>query len=377
MTVRAAGPGPRPRAIVLHRVSVPLRTPLVTAHGVIAERDVVLVEWQTHDGAVGWGECPTLSIAGYSDETTDVAWAALVERLGPAALVDGPEAGDPALPMASGALRDAALDASLRAAGRSLVDEVRRAELSPLAGKEPAAGDSSTRVVPMCRVVGLDAGPGSWGLGPGEVLLKVKVSPATIGRLREVRDAHPDLALAADANGSFGGPGELPAWLDDLDLAYLEQPFPATMLEAHAAYCGAHSTPVALDESLPEVADLRRAIDAGAVDVVSVKPARLGGVRAAVEALELAAASGLDAFVGGMVELSIGRATAAAGATHPAVTLPTDLGPSERYVIEDVTEPIVAGADGLVVPGGPGCGRAPDRARLAEVTTDRVVIATG
>ncbi len=372
MTPRDAGPGNRPRTVVLHRVSVPLQRPLATAHGVIAERDVVLVEWQRADGVVGWGECPTLSIPGYSDETTDVAWSALVDRLAPAALAERPTLGEPACPMASGALRDAALDASLRAAGRSLLDEVRHPELSPVAGHERAGGDSSRRELPMCRVVGLDAPAAAWELGPGEVLLKAKVSPGTVGRLREVRDAHPGLALAADANGSFAGPEDVPPWLDDVGLVYLEQPFPATALDAHAAWRATHATPVALDESLRDLANLRRAIGSGALDVVSVKPARLGGVRAAVAALELAAASGLDAFVGGMVELGVGRATAAAVGGHPAVTLPTDLGPSDRYVERDVVAPIVATAEGLLVPDGPGCGRTPDPERLAEVTTDRV-----
>jgi O-succinylbenzoate synthase len=328
---------------------------------------VVLVEWRRADGAVGWGECPTLSTAGYSDETTDVAWTALSDGLAAAALaaaalgVDLHE-GAPASttsPMAAGALADAALDARLRSEGRSLVDEL---------GGVP-------RALPMCRVAGVGTiDESAVHLAPGEVLRKFKVTPATIERLVEVRRRHPDLPMAADANGSFASADDLPPWLDDVCLVYLEQPCPAGDLAAHARIRGRFATPIALDESLGGVPALERAVDAGALDVVSVKPARMGGVLAGLEALRLAARAGLDAFVGGMLETGVGRATAAALAAHPAATLATDLGPSSRYFERDVTEPVVATADGLVVPDRVGCGREPEPDLLRAATVDRVEI---
>jgi O-succinylbenzoate synthase len=88
-----------------------------------------------------------------------------------------------------------------------------------------------------------------------------------------------------------------------------------------------------------------------------------------------AAEGGVEAFVGGMFELGIGRAAAAAVATLPGCTVPTDLGPSRRYVERDVCEPVVTDGTGLlVVPEGAGIGRVPDAARLAEVTVDQVVL---
>ena len=67
----------------LVRVRLPLRQPHVTAHGTEAIRDVVLVEWTRPDGSCGWGECPTLSTFGYSDEITDTAWGFLRDVVGP------------------------------------------------------------------------------------------------------------------------------------------------------------------------------------------------------------------------------------------------------------------------------------------------------
>jgi O-succinylbenzoate synthase len=337
--------------------------PMSSAHGTVSVRDVALVEWRHADGAVGWGECPTLPHRGYSGETTDDAWAALTGGLAHE-VVRGTPIGETRSPMAVGALRDAALDADLRARGRSLVEAL----------------GGIRRPLPMCRVSGLPApgdaagAVGTIELGRGEALRKFKVTPETLPGLRLVRERHPELPMAADANGSFLGVDAVPPWLDDLGLAYLEQPLAAGDLEGHAELRRRFRTPVALDEGLTDVDALQRALQLGAVDVVSVKPARLGGVRAAAELLELAASSGLGAFVGGMLETGVGRASSAAVATHPAATLPTDLGPSERYFAHDLTQPVLAGPDGLLVPEGPGSGVSPEQLTLEENTVERVEV---
>jgi O-succinylbenzoate synthase len=101
---------------------------------------------------------------------------------------------------------------------------------------------------------------------------------------------------------------------------------------------------------------------------VNVKPARLGGIEAAVLLADRAAELGVDAFVGGMLESGIGRAAAVALAGRPGWAFPTDLGPSSRYFDEDVCAPIRGNAFAVGVPTGPGIGRTPDPARLAAVT---------
>ena len=104
----------------LVRVRLPLRQPHVTAHGTEAIRDVVLVEWTRPDGSCGWGECPTLSTFGYSDEITDTAWGFLRDVVGPVVADTGAPPHVEGSPMAMAAVRDAMLDARLRADGRSL-----------------------------------------------------------------------------------------------------------------------------------------------------------------------------------------------------------------------------------------------------------------
>ena len=117
------------------------------------------------------------------------------------------------------------------------------------------------------------------------------------------------------------------------------------------------------------------AVALGSGAVLNVKPARLGGVQAAADLARVAADHGWATFVGGMLELGVGRAAAVAVAALPTFGLPTDLGPSARYVEREVTSPIVVDEAGrLVVPSGPGIGVEPDAGVLAEVAVDRIVL---
>lgn len=350
--------------IGLHRV----RLPLVRSHrwggGHERTRESVLVSW-TVDGVTGWGECPTLTSPGYATETTEQAWQALVGELAPAAL-RGAHPRVPGVVAAPAALADARLDARLRRSGTTLASYL-GADRSSLARTVVLADLHADPAELVARA--------ELAVGSGAALVKLKVAPG-----HDVDPVHALVAalagradVAADANGAYRDP-EGVLELDAVGLRYLEQPFPAGVpLRQLAEWHTELRTPVALDESLVDVASVRSALEEGAADVVSVKPARLGGVEAAAEAVRLAAAAGVPAFVGGMLELGIGRAGAAAVAAMEGCTLPTDLGPSDAYVEQDVCEPVMLDDAGeLIVPDGPGCGRVPDPARLAAVTVDEV-----
>lgn len=362
-------PVPAPASVRLVRVRVPLRTPHRGSHGVEVDRDVVLICWTRTDGGVGWSECPTLSGAGYATETTDRAWAGLVMHLVPA-MFTGVSNAAPGLIAATSALLDAALDAALCAMGRSLSDEL-------------GGGGRAATALRRCVVLAdLGAPPDALAqravaaIAEGAEMVKVKIAPGhDVDVLRAVQQAVGNARVAADANGSYEGLHELLP-LDGLGLAYLEQPVPAgETWDSLAQLCGALDTPIALDESLVSLDAVRSVVLAGAADVVSIKPARLGGVLAAASAIELAAEHGLDVFVGGMLELGIGRAAAAAVATVPGCSLPTDLGPSSAYVVTDICDPVLLDADGrLVVPSGPGIGRVPDEPVLEQFLVEQITL---
>lgn len=334
-----------------YRISLPLRRPHDAAHGSEAVRDVIVVEHCRADGAVGWGECPTLAAPTYTSEHTEGAWQLLRSGLALAAVGH---------PMLTGALRDAALDAAAVAQDRPLAWRCAQG----LATCEVVAAIGARPDEVVARVAA--------ALATGAALVKVKVAPGhDVALLEAIRSTLPDAPLAADANGSYVGVPERARALDRFGLRYLEQPLAADDLVGHRDLSAAMATSVALDESVTGPATVRTLASLGATRlVISVKPSRVGGWEAAVATLHAVGECGFGAFVGGMLETGVGRASAVALATHPVATLPTDLGPSDRYFDQDVTGPVVSVEGRLQVPPGPGFGGAPVPARLAQVTTD-------
>lgn len=365
----AAGAG-SPVEVELVRVRMPLHAPLRSAHGTESVRDVVLVRVTLGDGTTGWGECSALARPTYTGEHTAGAWLVLRDELGPA-LLAGTDPEVVGHPMAAAAVGTAHLDARLRRQGRRLVEELGAAHGRPVE-RVPSAAVVS-RAASTDDVLAAVAAR----LGEGAALIKLKVSPrpADLEAVAAVRAAWPDLALAVDANGTLDARSM--SVLAPLALAYVEQPAPADDLLASAALARRSDTPIALDESVTSVASLQVALTLGAGSVVNVKPARLGGVAVAAEVARTAADAGCAVFVGGMLETGVGRAAALAVAALPWCTLPTDLGPSSRYLARDLTAPIELDADGfLPVPTGPGTGVEPDPARLDEVAVDRLVLSS-
>jgi len=358
-------------AVELWQVAVPLRSTFRAAHGAERDRVVVVIAARLADGTVGWGECDTLAAPTYTPEWTADAFRALRDDLVPDLLAGG--AGRAAdRPMASAGLATAVLDARLRVVGRSLRSWLGAGE-GPL-DRTVVLGRSGDADATVAAVADAFAG--------GARLVKLKLGDAAdLAALAAVRATFPDAPLAADANGSLD-PVDLATLraVDALGLTYLEQPCAAHDPTAIARVVDLLGTPVALDESIGSVADVHGALRARALrtdrrGVVNVKPARLGGVDAAVDVLAMVRDAGLGAFVGGMLELGVGRAAAAAVAASPGFDLPTDLGPSAQYVEVDVAGPVIVdGAGRLVVPDGPGIGVEADRDRLRATAVDSAVL---
>ncbi len=398
----SAGSGPPgvedpPVHVELRRVQLPLRTPHVTWSGRLDQREVVLVQVTLASGAVGWGECPSLPAPTYTADYTDAAWAVLRDVLVPDALRSGTGGRRPApvvgSAMARAALDDAGADARARAGGVALVDR-----LAALAGSDPsAAGVGPTSDGPPAdEPTTGDRAPGpvrrsvptttvlsGWGdldelveragaaAAAGSVAVKLKLE-RDLDPVWAVRSTFPDLLLAVDLNGGYrpGADDDRLLELDRLGLAYVEQPYPAALgwsplLDLRSRM----DTPVALDESITDLASAEAALLLGAASILNVKPARVGGGDVAAAVLVACDRAGAGAFVGGLLETAVGRAHALAVAALPGCTLPTDLGPSSQYFEQDVAGPIERRPDGtLPVPSGPGLGLIPDPDRLEAVT---------
>ncbi len=323
-------------------VGVPFRMPVVTAAGAWTTRRSILLTLRDADGAHGTGEiAPALgeeaaaiavvaSLARTLDGLTpgealaaiDADRAADAMRVGVAIDVD--RTADPsreaALASAIGSgIETALLDLVGRRAGLSVAallagvsgrDERRsRVAVSALvsaSGADKASADAAVEVARGARCVKLKVG--------GEPDLA-----AFIGRIRAVRAAvGDDVELRLDANGSWSVADAIER-LDALlpyRIAYVEQPV-ASVADLAALRRAVH-VPVAADEVVGGSDPVRRIVDAGAADVLVVKPARVGG---AVETLRIAAIA-LDAGITIVLSTFYETGIGLAAALHIAAALP-------------------------------------------------------
>lgn len=345
-------PTPPADALLVEAV-LPLRRPHRSGASEVRDHRVLLLRL-TARGAEGWGECGP--IPGYSRETLEEcrAWLRSSLAAGGAAAGGGP-------PSARHALEAARADLAAAAAGRPLWRH--------LGGSRPRVAVGAVLGLGIA-LPGLPAAAEALA-AEGYRRIKLKVAPGrSVDRVRAVRDALPHHDLAVDANGKFdpADPAEAAA-LDRFGLSFIEQPFAAGDLGAHARLAAAIDTPVCLDESIASPEDAVRALAAGAAGALNLKPARMGGLAAAAAAHDVAVAAGVPVWCGGMLESGVGKAAALALASLPGMTLPADLPPSSRHYADDLTAVPWLMVDGhLALPEVPGAGAAPDPAALERHT---------
>lgn len=355
----------------LFLVAVPLRQAHHSAHGVDNVRRVILCRITNAAGNTGWGECPTLDQPGYITETTNESWDYLVNGGALKTLQDdsllqtgmyGPQERN--WLAARSCIVDACFDLELRERDLRLGQAI-ATQLDAKAAPNPtvartvviaAVHDAVDEVVQRAVQARTN----------GAALIKVKVD-ADVGsdQVMAVGAAIGSHNVAVDANGTFdlrkADHRQTLRQLDDLGCAYIEQPLSHKLSWSELRDGLAPLTSVvAFDESIQTASDIHDGLHSHPRACISIKPARLGGVRATVDALRAVQQSKGAWFVGGMLELGVGRATALGVAAQAGAAFPTDLGPSDQYVTTDITEPITVNAAGnIVVPTGLGCGRTP------------------
>jgi len=332
----------------LLRLSIPLREPFVTAGGVVQSRELALIRLEDDDGHLGFGEAAPLE--PYDGITVDDVWEALR---------DGPPSRD-APPQARAAWELAELDLQYRRRGRPL------GELGPDAipvNKTLAAGPPEET-----------AAAARDGVRAGYSCFKVKVGlPDDRERVAAVRAAvGPWPALRLDANGAWA-PDEAVARIEELapfDLEMVEQP--CGTLEELGRLRPQVGVPIAADEPIVGVDEVRSAAEAGACDVVNVKLAGSGGYLPAREAVREAERHGLRAFLSSTLDGPWGIAAALQLAAAEGISLACGLGTLELFDAR-IARAVGPPRNGLLaVPQGPGLGVEVDPADLDAVTVDRV-----
>jgi O-succinylbenzoate synthase len=380
-------------------VELDLRRPVGTAVGSHRRRPVVLAQLVAEGPGgrtVGWGECAALADTTFDREDAGGAFKTLTQELlprltsgsssesvplpGPSSVADHMRPAG--VPLAFAALEMAVADVHLRASGISLAEVL---GVTDDDGDESSPGDLDQphRIsVPVGAVVGTTRSVETLlaqvdkQVDAGFARVKLKIGPGwDVVPITAVRRRHPDLLLQVDANGSYSRTDVTHLTeLDGLDLACIEQPFRSDDLEGHALLARSMRTPVCLDESLHSPDSVRSALAMGACEVVCVKPARLGGLTAALEVYRDSAGAGVPLWVGGMFESGYARSVNTALAALPGFVLPGDLAPAATYLTEDlVAAPLVdrQAPDGrlrVAVHLAPGLAPTPDQAVLARRT---------
>jgi hypothetical protein len=127
--------------------------------------------------------------------------------------------------------------------------------------------------------------------------------------VRAVREAiGPDVHLRLDVNGAWDPPTaeERLEAVERFRLEYVEQPLAGDDAEALAELRRRVRVPIAADESVTSIKAARELLDAEAVDVLVVKPARVGGLVVGAEIAALAAERGVPVVVSTLFETGWG-----------------------------------------------------------------------
>lgn len=353
-----------------------LTRPLATAHGRLTRREAWLIELRSRCGHSGFGEAaplPGFRLEGHCEAGRALDRAAS-RMLGLPADEARAElnAFTPAAPAARAALDVALHDLLSRAAGLPLCEWLARREgrssrarvgvaaLLAAAPAEAAAAEALRRVA------------------AGYTTLKLKLAAADFSadleRVVAVREAvPPGTTLRLDANGAWkeADAEARIASLSSLDIELLEQPLPADDVAGLLRLCAGAPFPVAADESVRDVASATRLLDASVPPWLVLKPAALGGLRAAGQTARLAERAGTRSVVTSFLDSAIGRSAA----LHFAASLPE--GPAAGLATGSLLESDLSAPERdagiLEVPSDPGLGFSPDPERLARCASANTI----
>ena len=345
---------------------LPLRAPFRTAGGEMTHREGLVLRLATDAGIVGLGEASPHPDAGPGAAR---ALEAALARAAPRLLgTDVDRLGQQAAelpPSLACAIDTAACDALAQAEGVSVARFLGQPVRASVPVNATIATESGAEAVSQATVA----------REAGFSCVKLKVGMA--GNIEEerwrvaaVRAAlGSDVALRIDANGAWSFEQAISTIqaLEEYDLELVEQPVAADALTDMARVRTAVSAPIAADEDVTSLAAAQRVLEAGAADILVIKPMVVGGLRPARKIAELASAAGASVVVTTTIDAAVGTAAA----LHLAATLPAGgpaCGLATGALLADdlVVAPLVTDDGRISVPAGPGLSVELDDAKLAQ-----------
>ena len=359
----------RIRNIRVLPIEIPLKKPFATSRRVQRVGRFIVVELETGDGLVGYGEVdPRPHITG---EVLESALVVLERVLVPS-------------------LRGAELE-NVRPLHRTM-DRVVEQNPAAKAGIDMAVYDALGKEfgAPVSELLGGrlrdEIRINAWcGIGDLEEVRKTLIRKKRDGfsysvKLKVGVDPERDLAAIRVAREVFGGEVDIiadanQAWdlgtamkflrkLDNGELSVVEQPLPSQDLAGMARLTSLLKMRVMADESVWNLRDIYVVSRLGAADMVNVKLCKSGGLWEAWRMLEVAGREGLECMVGSTVETSISAAAEAhLAASSPCVRY-VDIMLPEDNLVEDIATGLESEGDRIRVPRRAGLGVAVDEKRL-------------
>lgn len=190
--------------------------------------------------------------------------------------------------------------------------------------------------------VGISLGLNDWpdlqqslkqAIQAGYTRFKFKVADIDdLQKIHKIRQLLPKASLMIDGNSAFDrSDWSVLQQLDPLNLDMIEQPLATTDFVDHAWLAKRIKTPICLDENILNLAAVKTATALGSAQIINLKPARVGGLTAALQILAYCQTHGLTCWVGGMVESDVGRYYSQSLARLAWLTYPGDVGPAKQF----------------------------------------------
>lgn len=360
------------KAVTTFILDIPLRRPHVMSFGSPREVNYVLVRVEAQGGLIGWGEAATFQGPTWSEESAETIAVVIDRYLAPFlkgrnALLYNPLMAELDNRWRGNHFAKAAVEmALLDLAGRYLGQPIhvllggafrRRLDLS----WSLASGDTGTDLAEARKM-----------MAEGQRIFKVKMGAGSVEKdvakfklLR--RELGPSISLRVDVNQGWDRSTALRA-IHDLEESrpeFLEQPLPRWDLAGLADLRAKSGIPLMADESLTDEYSAMEIIRRGAADILSYKLTKLGGLVRALAVYRIAAAAGLGAYIGCMIETSLGTAAYLHfGSVLPRLDYGCELfGP--LLLAGDITSRPIDFVDGqALVPEGSGLGIEVDEAEV-------------
>jgi o-succinylbenzoate synthase len=362
------------RSFTWRRYRIPFRKAFVTSGGSQAVREGVIVTLLGKGGLYGLGEIAPLRSATMRSVAHFLP--ILQRRLAGIEIDDIPKAAgriladDPAAPAIFCGLDIAACDLLAKDAGVPVAQLL---------------GGCRRRMVPVNATISADspelaAQAAGRAVASGFRCVKLKVGmmgnlAAECALVGAVRGAiGPGTRLRLDANQAWDRAtatrniGEL----ERFGLEFVEQPIPARDLEGLAALQWSVATPIAADEAVTSAASAAAIIMGEVISLLVIKPMVVGGLRPAMEIIQMALACAVEPVVTTTIDSGVGIAAA----LHLAASFEGKraCGLATAELLEsDLTSSTPQPHDGqMACPGTPGLGVEIDEVKAAPYL-DRVI----